>query len=139
MRACVLLLFVVAAVTADTPEAFRKALLPYTLLCKEILKSSDADVDDVVNLRVENITEEQECLGECVMERLGMWRDGKYVAASFGLRVKLMKLLHAANPAILADVERLVHHCSHYSETHARGRKCHVFGYGVSCILGKVQ
>ncbi|GLH13047.1 Protein of unknown function [Gryllus bimaculatus] len=102
-------------------------------------RCGDSDVDDVVNLRVENVTEEKECLGECVMEQLGMWKDGKYVATSFGLRVKLLKLLHAADPAKVADVERLVHHCSHYSETHAGGRKCNVFRHGVSCVLGKVQ
>ncbi|KAK7871446.1 hypothetical protein R5R35_010831 [Gryllus longicercus] len=120
----------VATSSAETAEVFQKTIRPIAEGCKASAKATDEDVETVVHLK-KDFTPEGKCLMACVLEAIGVMRDG--TMASEEEILKPYRTLFADDPRRLSKADEVVRKCR--AEALQKSQKCDVAYVAAFCTI----
>ncbi|KAK7871450.1 hypothetical protein R5R35_010832 [Gryllus longicercus] len=122
----------VATSSAETTEGFQKTIRPIAEHCKETVKGTDEDVETAVHLK-RDVTPVGKCLMACVMEAIGMMRNG--TMASEEEILKPYRAVFADDPRRLSKGEEVVKNCRVEALQKFPTQTCDMAHLAVFCTL----
>ncbi|GLH07597.1 CLUMA_CG010580, isoform A [Gryllus bimaculatus] len=136
MRSFIALLFLVSAISAETLENYKRIVRPEAQVCKEQLGATDVCKVMHGELQKTLYNEKAKCLSACVLERIGVMKNGSWTAVPAEHRLEVYNEVFAGDTNRLEFADRVINDCHEQADQKYRavGYGCEAAYHAITCL-----